>query len=223
MAVQLVPELDMSLISPYPMDGSYMPDPLHPMVDYDAGYLSMPYYTTEEVAPTPPPNGSANLSESGPFLSVQQPMSPDPNATTPRQSTFAHNAINTTNTGQSLNTTPSIDAGSVFDQAPAPRFVSASAFPDTPLSVDPSGLGGLDRRISYANAGLDWCDDNANEAQAQGNDQDSVKLEHPSPVKLDIPTSPSPHSQSRSNASSPTKSPHPPRGARRARSVAAAF
>lgn len=253
MAVELVPEIGMTPHLQYPAQG-YMADTLQPTVDYSAGYLDMPYYTTQ---PTPGPYpGTEAEYDSGPFLSVQQPMSPDPNAITPRQSHFAQNTSpnldyesSSSGAGSGAGTGagdgPSSSTGLAHSQPLTSRYVSASAFPDTPLSVDPSGLGGLDRRISYANAGgLDWHSahdsvpdhdhDREDEDEDEGDEVSRViKMELPSPSKPDMPLSPSsapshPGSaegaggSSFSAASSPVKSPAP-RPGRRARSVASAF
>lgn len=234
MAVQLVPEIGMTPFD-FTNEG-YMTDALQPTIDYDAGYLNMPFYTQQpSLQPSP-------QLESGPFLSVQQPMSPDPRDITPRQSHFAQNMVNTLDDTSGAVDFSRVASTSNNNPVMTSRYVSASAFPDTPLSVDPSGLGGLDRRISYAAGDLEWQNDTDTDTDTDtdyeavshshhSNDEVNVKSERPSPTKLDLPLSPSEtndfepgSSTTSSSASSPSKPGVPRVGAgRRARSVASSF
>jgi hypothetical protein len=194
------------------------------MFDYSSGYMSYPIYETTTAS------GSASASESGPFL-YMPPTASSPDPTTPRQATFARNPSNIFQ--------PSEDDQnrrvSTAKQVPT-RYVSSSQFPETPLSVDPSGLGG--RRASYIEGdGLDAYDW-ANRSDEEDEDEEAVvptmtttttttaKLEIPSPTKpplspisdidsniqpLDVPVSVSPQKAG------------PPRGQRRARTVAGSY
>lgn len=243
MAVQILPDLNMT-----PFDFSndeYMVDPLQPSIDYGGGYLNMPFYIQQ---PQPQSgdneyNDNTDQSQSqnqgqgngGPFLSVQQPASPDMNAITPRRAHFAHHTSDSNlnvplyeDDNQSQRAVSNSNSNS--NGKVNLRYVSASAFPDTPLSVDPSGLGGLDRRISYANANsarLDWPDD-VDDSNGNGEQDGVIKAELSSPTKtnngLAIPLSPlSPSNLAPTEASSPKIKSPVPRPGRRARSVASAF
>jgi len=178
------------------------------MIDYSSGYMSYPIYETS----TP--------SQEGPFLYMPQDISPDP--TTPRQATFARNPSNI------YQPTTSDEERRVSTTQRPTRYVSSSQFPETPLSVDPSGLG--DRRTSYANDGLDAYDwANLSDEDDEEEEEEVVtikKLEVPSPTKpplspisdidsniqpLDVPVSVSPQKGV------------PPRGQRRARTVAGSY
>lgn len=232
MAVQILPDLNMT---PLEFNDGYMTDQLLPTVDYGDGYLNMPFYIQQpdRISGTGQ-DLTIGQSTGGPFLSVQQPASPDLNAITPRQAHFAHH---TPNLNLPLYHNDDEDGGDLQGQGYSSlsnengsglgpvnsRYVSGSAFPDTPLSVDPSGLGGLDRRISYANNAntrLDWPDDV----------DDEIKNEPTgSPMKSSLggmPFTPlSPSNQPPDGSRSPgthIKSPVP-RPGRRARSVASAY
>jgi len=202
MALHLTPDLANPLFAMY----NNLPADHTPMIDYSSGYISYPIYETTS-------------SQEGPFLYMPQDMSPDP--TTPRQATFARNPSNI------YQPTPSEEEQRVSTsntQVPT-RYVSSSQFPETPLSVDPSGLGG-DRRASYANDSLDdyeWANRSDDEDDEEEEVATTKKLEVPSPTKpplspisdidsniqpLDVPVSVSPQKGV------------PPRGQRRARTVA---
>lgn len=208
MAVHLTPDLaNPELYAMY----NNLPINETPLIDYSTGYMSYPIYET---------NPNPTSSQEGPFLYMPQDISPDP--TTPRQATFARNPSNIylpTEEERRVSNT---------NQVPT-RYVSSSQFPDTPLSVDPSGLGG-DRRASYANHGLDNYDW-ANRSDDDDDDEEEEvvpkqKLEVPSPTKpplspisdidsniqpLDVPVSVSPQKGGT------------PRGQRRARTVAGSY
>jgi hypothetical protein len=215
MAVHLAPNLaNPELYAMY----DNLPADHTPVIDYSSGYMSYPIYETS----TPNPNPS----QEGPFLYMPQDISPDP--TTPRQATFARNPSNIY-----LPNSSEEERRVSTSQGPT-RYVSSSQFPETPLSVDPSGLGG-DRRASYANDGLDAYDwANRSDDDDDDNDEEEEKVVVCEPKKLEIPspTKPplSPISDIDSNIQpldvpvsvSPTKG-VPPRGQRRARTVAAAY
>lgn len=206
MAVNLTPDLANSEL--YAMYND-LPADHRPMIDYSSGYLSYPIYETS----TP--------SQEGPFLYMPQDISPDP--TTPRQATFARNPSNI------YQPTSSDEERRVSTTQGPTRYVSSSQFPETPLSVDPSGLGG-DRRASYANDGLDAYDWANRSDDDDDDDEEGVvtttKLEVPSPTKPPL----SPISDTDSNIQpldvpvsvSPQKA-GPPRGQRRARTVAGSY
>jgi hypothetical protein len=210
MAVNLTPDLANSEL--YAMYNN-LPADHTPMIDYSSGYMSYPIYETS----TP--------SQEGPFLYMPQDISPD--STTPRQATFARNSSNI------YQPTSSDEERRVSTTQGPTRYVSSSQFPETPLSVDPSGLGG-DRRASYANHGLDaydWAnrsDDENEEKEEEEEVVTSTKLEVPSPTKpplspisdidsniqpLDVPVSVSPQKGGTG----------PPRGQRRARTVGGSY
>lgn len=230
MAVQLVPGIGNGMTPfNFSTDG-LMPDQAQPTVDYSAGYLNMPFFTDQGIDQTllePSPQ-----MESGPFLSVQQPLSPDPRDITPRQSHFAHNMLNTVDGVEFGHPITRIASSSSLNQNPMlqSRYVSASAFPDTPLSVDPSGLGG-DRQTNYTPGGLEWQNDSETGVDLDGS---QIKSGRTSPTKLDMPLSPLDEdnlSFTPSSVGSPTKpgagagaGPGAPKGNnRRARSVASSF
>jgi hypothetical protein len=242
MAVQILPNLNMTPFD-FSHDG-YMADALQPSVDYGSGYLNMPFYIQQpDYEYTAGHHINGDASSGGPFLSVQQPASPDMNSITPRQAHFAHHTpnlntvlYNNEDEAQSQRHTSSsygIGNGNGNGNEHSlinSRYVSGSAFPDTPLSVDPSGLGSLDRRISYANnARLDWPDDVDDQDQDSGNGAGNggiteTKVEKTSPTKQTLPLSPlSPSNQHPVSASSPAIKSPIPRPGRRARSVASAF
>jgi hypothetical protein len=237
MAVDFAPYLTESNLYPA---GAYHVD--QPTVDYNTGYLSYSYQT--------PGAGPSRNADPGPFLSMAQPPSPDPNATTPRQSTFARNSSNTFDPNPEVDenhqsSTPSMERVPRMSM----RYVSSSAFPDTPLSVDPSGLGGNDRRVSYANANPYGADDGtgsesetgagarwSREADPSSADSQAVKTPIlalspsvvPRIVPAEMPLSPiSPvNSQDHDSINSPSPQKPgagPPRGQRRARTVAGSF
>jgi len=204
MAVHLTPNLENPLYAMY----NNLPADHTPMVDYSSGYMSYPIYETS----TP--------SQEGPFLYMPQDISPDP--TTPRQATFARNPSNI------YQPTTSDEERRVSTTQGPTRYVSSSQFPETPLSVDPSGLG--DRRASYANDGLDaydWANRSDDDDEEEEEEVVTIKkLEVPSPTKpplspisdidsniqpLDVPVSVSPQKGV------------PPRGQRRARTVAGSY
>jgi len=204
MAVHLTPNLENPLYAMY----NNLPADHTPMIDYSSGYMSYPIYETS----TP--------SQEGPFLYMPQDISPDP--TTPRQATFARNPSNI------YQPTTSDEERRVSTTQGPTRYVSSSQFPETPLSVDPSGLG--DRRTSYAKDGLDAYDwANRSDDDDEEEEEEVVttkKLEVPSPTKpplspisdidsniqpLDVPVSVSPQKGV------------PPRGQRRARTVAGSY
>lgn len=202
-----------------------------PTVDYNSGYIAYPYPSADA--------GPSRTSDPGPFLSMAQPPWPEPNASTPRQSAFARSQSNTY-ASIPEHDTPILDAPHM-----ASRYVSSSAFPDTPLSVDPSGLGGNDRHVSYANAFLNESggdDDNEShwhesvgtpaceesKASEPTTPAASPAKQTPYAVNLDLPLSPLSPSNSHGNTAaldspSPQKGAGPPRGQRRARTVAGSF
>jgi len=225
MAVHLTPDLGNPNL--YPMYNN-LPLDQTPMIDYSSGYMSYPIY--EPATPLSNPN-----QESGPFLYMPQPPSPDP--TTPRASTFARNPSNIYNPGADEDRRVSNSSTSTSAQIPA-RYVSNSQFPETPLSVDPRGLG--NRRTSYVNAAADEeeLDDYDWAAQEESDQEEKEKEEVVAVKKLEVPntlTSPtkpplSPISPLDSNIQpvldvpvsvSPQKG--PPRGQRRARTVAGSY
>lgn len=195
-----------------------------PTVDYSTGYIAYPYQTA----------GPLQAPDSGPFLSMAQPPSPDPNATTPRQATFARSHSNTYDViPNDASTAPQM----------ATRYVSSSAFPDTPLSVDPSGLGGNDRQVSYANAYLHENHEGDTESLWDGSVSSpiyepasepttpaaSLAKQTPQVANPEMPLSPISPSDSHLVTAAPLHSPSPrkdagpPRGQRRARTVAGSF
>ncbi|OCF37639.1 hypothetical protein I317_04365 [Kwoniella heveanensis CBS 569] len=103
-----------------------------------------------------------SFDEQGPFLSAQQPMSPTESwsaGPTPREATFLRAAQE----GQNRVFSTSSNEGTVRTVSSAhgaPRYVSSSAYPPTPHSLDPisalPSMGGIgDRNASYsAFAGL---------------------------------------------------------------------
>jgi len=218
MAVHLTPDLaNHEVYNMYSHDQT-------PLIDYSSGYMSYPIYD--------------NPQESGPFLYMPQPTSPNPDATTPRQSTFNRNSSNV------YQSQPSEEERRVSTSNNGPtRYVSSSAFPETPLSVDPRGLGS-NRQASYANAGLDeydWADPLPDQDQdGDGEGEVEEEEEKPSQAKLlaippplEMPLSPiSPIDANIQieatppiveNASPQKQGAGPPRGQRRARTVAGSF
>ena len=206
MALHLTPDLANPLFAMY----NNLPADHTPMIDYSSGYISYPIYET-----TP--------SQEGPFLYMPQDISPD--LTTPRQATFARNP---SNIYQPTTSQEERRVSTSTTQVPT-RYVSSSQFPETPLSVDPSGLGGV-RRASYANDSLDdyeWANrSDDDDDEEEGDVAATKKLEIPSPTKTPL----SPISDIDSNIQpldvpvsvSPQKA-VPPRGQRRARTVAGSY
>jgi hypothetical protein len=233
MAVHLTPDLaNHEVYNMYSHDQT-------PLIDYSTGYMSYPIYDN-------------NIQESGPFLYMPQPTSPNPDATTPRQSTFNRSSSNIyhpeghEDSGDRRVSTSNNNSGPT-------RYVSSSAFPETPLSVDPRGLGsGSNRQASYANAGLDeydWADplpdrdDNQDQDQGQGGEGEEEKpnqakllsIPVPPPLEMNLPLPLSPISPIDSNIQIEVPAPiventspqkqgaGPQRGQRRARTVAGSF
>jgi hypothetical protein len=204
-----------------------------PTIDYGTGYMTYPYYSLPQQS-------------EGPLLYTPQESSSD--LTTPRQATFARNSSNTF-LHPGYESDPQERRVSTSSTTQPTRSVSYSAFPETPLSVDPSGLGG-DRRISYSIAGLDnyeWAEpslgssDDQSQSQSQSQTEEKgtnglvdptvsiMKLQFSSPVKsapVDMPLSPISPVDNIPNPVSEPSSPQksgPPRGQRRARTVAGSF
>jgi hypothetical protein len=227
MAVHLTPDLaNHEVYNMYSHDQT-------PLIDYSTGYMTYPIYDD-------------NIQESGPFLYMPQPTSPNPDATTPRQSTFNRSSSNIYHPeGQEDSSDRRVSTNN--NNSGPTRYVSSSAFPETPLSVDPRGLGsGSNRQASYANAGLDeydWADPlpDDNQDRDQGGEREEEKSNQakllsipvPPPLEMNLPLSPISPIDSNiqievpapiiENASPQKPGAGPPRGQRRARTVAGSF
>nr|XP_018267335.1 uncharacterized protein I303_01321 [Kwoniella dejecticola CBS 10117]OBR89493.1 hypothetical protein I303_01321 [Kwoniella dejecticola CBS 10117] len=138
-------------VSVIPEDGNVDPSIPFFTPGYDA---NLPYLPME--AAIDPALYASTFDEQGPFLSAQQPMSPTESwsaGPTPREATFlrAAQAQNEQNRIASSSSEGTVRA--VSSNQAVPRYVSASAYPLTPLSQDPSALPGsggiVDRNTSY--------------------------------------------------------------------------
>ncbi|WVF70300.1 hypothetical protein IAT40_005089 [Kwoniella sp. CBS 6097] len=147
-------------VSVIPEDGNVDPNAAFFTPGFDPDLPYMPLDATLDPALYGQP--VQLFDEQGPFLSAQQPMSPTESwsaGPTPREATFLRAAQD----GQNRVVSTSSNEGTVRTVSSAygaPRYVSSSAYPPTPHSLDPSSglpsMGGIgDRNASYsAFAGL---------------------------------------------------------------------
>nr|XP_019015126.1 uncharacterized protein I206_01214 [Kwoniella pini CBS 10737]OCF53907.1 hypothetical protein I206_01214 [Kwoniella pini CBS 10737] len=157
---------NMAAQQPYPYPQGYVPmyvsvipedgniDPSIPFFTpaYDA---NLPYLPME--AGIDPALYGTAFEEQGPFLSTQQPMSPTESwsaGPTPREATFLRAAQAQNEQNRIASNSSDGTVRTVSSNQPIPRYVSASAYPLTPLSQDPSSLPGtggiVDRNTSYS-------------------------------------------------------------------------
>ncbi|WVQ97605.1 hypothetical protein IAU59_004719 [Kwoniella sp. CBS 9459] len=147
-------------VSVIPEDGNIDPTTAFFAPGFDPNLPYLPLDAALE--PTLYGQTGQSFDEQGPFLSTQQPMSPTESwsaGPTPREATFLRAA----QAGQNRVVSTSSNEGTVRTVSSAhgaPRYVSSSAYPPTPHSLDPNSalpsVGGIgDRNASYsAFAGL---------------------------------------------------------------------